>query len=98
VAGSADDLDLGPVKAVWKLGEAFTSYDDNDLLFVGSIDQNGLFTPAVEGPNPARRRSTNNAGDVWVEASYTPEGASQELKARAFLLVSVPVYRMNLIP
>ncbi|MBZ5540049.1 MAG: quinohemoprotein amine dehydrogenase subunit alpha [Acidobacteriia bacterium] len=98
VAGSADDLDLGPVKASWKLGEAFTSYDDNDLLFVGSIDQNGLFTPAVEGPNPARRRSTNNAGDVWAEASYTPVGASQELKARAFLLVSVPVYRMNLIP
>ena len=93
IPGTADDLDLGLVKATWSLGESFTAPNDEDTKFVGAIDQNGLFTPAQEGPNPQRARSTNNAGDVWVNASYTPEGSSAPLKTRAYLLVSVPQYR-----
>jgi len=90
--GTADDLDLGPVQASWSMAEAVGSFGDNDVAYAGSVNQNGLFTPAEEGPNPARFRSTNNAGDVWVEASYTPPGAPQPLKARAYVLVSVPLY------
>ena len=93
IPGTADDLDLGLVKATWSLGESFTAPNDEDTKFVGSIDQNGLFTPGQEGPNPQRPRSTNNAGDVWVNAAYTPEGSSVPLKTRAYLLVSVPQYR-----
>jgi len=93
VAGTADDLDLGMVKASWSLGESFNSASDDDVKFVGAIDQDGLFTPAEEGPNPQRPRSTNNAGDVWVNASYTPDGSTVPLKTRAYLLVSVPAYR-----
>lgn len=93
IPGSADDLDLGMIKASWSLGESFSAPNDEDLKYVGSIGQDGLFTPAQEGPNPQRPRSTNNAGDVWVNASYTPEGSNVPLKARAYLLVSVPAYR-----
>jgi quinohemoprotein amine dehydrogenase len=93
IPGSADDLDLGMIKASWSLGESFSAPNDEDLKYVGSIDQDGLFTPAQEGPNPGRPRSTNNAGDVWVNASYTPEGSNVPLKTRAYLLVSVPAYR-----
>jgi quinohemoprotein amine dehydrogenase len=93
------DVDLGPVKVIWRVNEAASSIDDNDIKYVGSIDANGLFTPAVEGPNPERFRSTNNAGDVWVEASYMPgAGDTQTLTARAYLIVAVPLYRRSLIP
>ena len=98
IAGNADDLDLGMVKASWTLDESFTTPNDEDKKYVGSIDQNGLFTPAKEGPNPQRQRSTNNAGDIWVNASYTPEGQSVPLKTRAYLLVSVPAYRELISP
>jgi quinohemoprotein amine dehydrogenase len=98
-ASTTGDLDLGPVKVTWRVNEAASAIDDNDVKYAGSIDANGLFTPGVEGPNPERFRSTNNAGDVWVEASYTPvAGDTQTLRARAYLIVSVPLYRRSLIP
>jgi len=98
IPGNADDLDLGMVKAAWTIGESFTSFAEQDTRFVGSIDQNGLFTPAQEGPNVQRQRSTNNAGDVWVNASYTAEAPNAPLKGRAYLLVSVPAYRELITP
>jgi quinohemoprotein amine dehydrogenase len=57
-----------------------------------------LFTPNVEGPNPQRKKQANNFpvenyGDVWVAATYqNPDGA--ELKAKAYLVVTVPVYTL----
>jgi hypothetical protein len=33
-----------------------------------------------------------------VEAKYTPEGSTAPLKSRAYLLVTLPAYRENLIP
>ncbi|MBI2877154.1 MAG: hypothetical protein HYY20_09760, partial [Candidatus Tectomicrobia bacterium] len=53
---------------------------------------NGLFLPSAEGPNPQRPFKTNNVGDVWVVATYRPEGTDQELKAKAFLLVAVQLF------
>jgi quinohemoprotein amine dehydrogenase len=98
--GSAsEDLDLGPVKVTWRVSEAASSIEDNDIKYVGNIDANGLFTPAAEGPNPERFRSTNNAGDIWVEAEYTPEmPGGRTLTAKAYLVISLPRYRMSLIP
>jgi quinohemoprotein amine dehydrogenase len=54
-----------------------------------------LFTPAIDGPNPKRKKSVNNYGDVWVVATYKPKDASkdaQQLKARSYLVVTVPLY------
>jgi quinohemoprotein amine dehydrogenase len=88
-----DDLDLGPVPVTWSLEEYGTTYDDDDLKFVGAIDANGLFTPALDGPNPQRTGNRNNVGDVWVVATYTPTGAgTRPERGRAHLLVTVPLY------
>lgn len=87
--GTEDDLRLGAVKAQWKLQEALEGGED--VPFVGTIDQNGLFTPNIEGPNPKRPMSTNNAGRVLVVATYAPEGGAA-LEAKAKLLVTVSRY------
>ena len=88
---TADDLPLGIVNATWALEEYTATYDDDDVKFVGSIDAKGLFTPNNDGPNPERRGNRNNVGDVWVVARYTPDGASEPIRGRAHLLVSVPI-------
>jgi len=88
-----DDLEIGRVNATWSLEEYGVTYDDDDVKFVGKIDQTGLFTPALDGPNPARSSSRNNIGDVWVVASYVPPGKNaRPLKARGHLVVTVPLY------
>lgn len=92
-----DDIDLGLVPATWSLEEYAAIYNDDDIKFVGAIDaKTGLFTPNVDGPNPARPGSRNNIGDVYAVAVYTPESAGGKpatpLRARAHLLVTVPLY------
>jgi quinohemoprotein amine dehydrogenase len=91
--GTPDDLQLGTVPVKWSLEEYTATFDDDDLKFVGTLDQTGLFTPNVDGPNPERTGNRNNIGDVWVVAELAPEGAGgKPLRARAHLLVTVPVY------
>ena len=90
--GTPDDLQLGTVPVKWSLEEYTATFDDDDLKFVGTLDQTGLFTPNVDGPNPNRTGNRNNIGDVWVVAEVTPDGGAQPLRARAHLLVTVPVY------
>lgn len=86
-----DDINLGPVGVTWNIEEFTATLDDNDKDFVGKIDDDGLFTPEVDGPNRNRRGNGNNTGDVWVIATYkTPDGRT--LRARAHLLVTVPLY------
>jgi quinohemoprotein amine dehydrogenase len=91
-----DDIELGPVKATWSIEEYTATFDDDDKDFVGTIDEaTGLFTPNLDGPNPKRRHNANNYGDVWVVASYEAKGADNArhpLRARAHLLVTVPLY------
>jgi quinohemoprotein amine dehydrogenase len=90
---TADDIEIGPVDAAWSLEEYGVTYDDDDLKFVGAIDQHGLFTPNVDGPNPKRSGNRNNVGDVWVVATYQPaEKGARAIKARGQLVVTVPLY------
>jgi quinohemoprotein amine dehydrogenase len=92
---TADDLNLGAVPVKWSIEEYTATFGDDDAQFVGTLDQNGLFTPNVDGPNPKRTGNRNNIGDVWVVAELTgPDatGAAQLLRARAHLLVTVPLY------
>jgi quinohemoprotein amine dehydrogenase len=91
-----DDLNLGLVNVKWSLEEYTATFGDDDLQFVGTLDQKGLFTPNVDGPNPKRSGNRNNVGDVWVVAELATAGdaktPAQPLRARAHLLVTVPVY------
>lgn len=89
--GTADDVKLGRVAPVrWKVEEYVKRLNDDDIKFVGTLDDAGLFTPALDGPNPDRHMSEGNVGDVWVEAWYQPEGAKRAMGARAHLLVMPP--------
>jgi quinohemoprotein amine dehydrogenase len=94
---TADDIPLGPVQAKWSLEEFYSTPDDDDVRFVGTINgTSGMFTPNIEGPNAERKKQsnnfgTNNYGDVWVDAEYTPPGG-QPMKARSYLVVTIPVY------
>ncbi|HEY7817366.1 MAG TPA: quinohemoprotein amine dehydrogenase subunit alpha, partial [Vicinamibacteria bacterium] len=88
---NGDDVELNPVTPAWSLEEYHVRHEDEDLQYVGVIDANGLFTPGLDGPNPDRKRATNNMGDVWAVATYTPPGASRPLHGRAHLIVSPPI-------
>ena len=62
-----DDVDLYQVRGKWGLSEFAVRDDDDDLQYVGSIDEaTGVFTPNIDGPNPKRKWQTNNIGDVFV--------------------------------
>ena len=90
---TADDLNLGFVSVKWSLEEYTATFGDDDLAYVGTLDQNGLFTPNVDGPNPKRTGSRNNIGDVWVVAELPASPATaRPIRARAHLLVTVPLY------
>ena len=98
---TADDVPLGPVPATWRMQEFYGVYGDDDVKFVGNINsETGLFTPAHEGPNPERKFSRNNYGDVWIEAEVDknlppPKVAGEKPKpitGRSYLIVTVPLY------
>jgi quinohemoprotein amine dehydrogenase len=91
-ADTPDDIELGPVDATWSIEEYGVTYDDDDIKWVGSIDQRGLFTPTEDGPNPKRSGNRNNIGDVWVVATHRPTPTSPPIRARAHLVVTVPLY------
>jgi quinohemoprotein amine dehydrogenase len=90
-----DDWSLGIVDPTWALEEYTATFGDDDLAYVGTLDKAGLFTPNLDGPNPKRKGNRNNVGDVWVVAELPPSaalGTTTSLRARAHLLVTVPVY------
>jgi quinohemoprotein amine dehydrogenase len=95
-----DDWNLGAVNATWSMEEYATTYDDDDIKFVGTIDKSGLFTPNVDGPNPKRtsgmpQMGRNNIGDVWIVATVAPDssrGIGGQVRARAQLVVAPPIY------
>jgi quinohemoprotein amine dehydrogenase len=89
--GTDDDVRLGRVEVSWSIEEYPVTNDDDDIHFIGAIDAGGLFTPALDGPNPARSGHRNNIGDAYVIATYSPAG-SAPLRGRAHLLVTVPNY------
>ena len=91
-----DDLRLGRVPVSWSMEEYTATFDDDDIQYVGALGSDGIFTPAIDGPNPGRKGNRNNIGDVWVVATYADSGADpaggESLRARAHLIVTVPLY------
>jgi quinohemoprotein amine dehydrogenase len=91
---TADDVELGPVDVSWSVEEYLSVYGDDDKDFVGTLSSTGLFTPALDGPNPKRKFSRNNYGDVWVVATAKNEKDKdgKALSGRSYLVVTVPTY------
>lgn len=92
---TGDDIPLGPVPVTWSLDEFHAVTYDDDKNFVGNLSSTALFTPATEGPNPKRRFSRNNYGDVWVVATAkdAKDKFGKPLVGKAYLVVTVPTYR-----
>lgn len=93
--GTTDDVKIGAVDVDWSVDEFMAVYNDDDKDFVGALSPTALFTPAADGPNPARRFGRNNYGDVWVVATAKTEKDKfgQPLTGRAYLVVTVPAYQ-----
>jgi quinohemoprotein amine dehydrogenase len=91
---TADDVELGPVDVTWSVEEYLSVYGDDDKDFVGTLSPTGLFTPALDGPNPKRKFSRNNYGDVWVVATAKNEKDKEgkPLAGRSYLVVTPPMY------
>jgi len=71
---TSDDVEVRVVPATWSIEEFPIREDDDDAQYVGTIDaETGFFTPGPDGPNPERRWSANNIGDVYVVATCTLE-------------------------
>ena len=84
-AETDDDVRVGVIDdASWSVVDRGELAEDmKDAEFAGSIDDSGVFSPAMAGPNPERPFSTNNAGDLTVVAEK--DGKSGE----AHLIVTV---------
>jgi quinohemoprotein amine dehydrogenase len=93
-AHTADDIAIGPLDVTWSVEEFLSVYGDDDRDFVGQLDQRGLFTPALHGPNPKRKFGRNNYGDVWVIATAKAEKDKdgKAVSGRSRLVVTIPTY------
>jgi quinohemoprotein amine dehydrogenase len=91
---TADDVELGPVDVTWSVEEFQSVYGDDDKGFVGQLSPTALFTPASDGPNPERKFSRNNYGNVWVVATSKTEKEKDGrlMTGKAYLVVAVPTY------
>jgi quinohemoprotein amine dehydrogenase len=91
---TADDVELGPVDVTWSVEEFYSVYSDDDKDFVGTLSPTGFFTPALDGPNPKRKFSRNNYGDIWVVATAKSEKDKdgKPLVGKGYLVVTVPLY------
>jgi len=91
---TADDVEIGPIDVNWSVEEFYASFGDDDKEFVGKLDDNGLFTPNTDGPNPQRKFSRNNYGDVWIVATARNEKDKEgrPISGRSYLVVTVPTY------
>ena len=60
-----------------------TAVKMEDARWAGTMAADGIFEPAVAGPNPERPFSTNNAGELTVKAE------ALGLTGEGFLIVTV---------
>ena len=82
---TADDLELGPIKATWSI-EVFYAAEGASTAIVGEISPTGLFTPAAKNPD--------QNFDVWaVATAVSPDG--KPLIGKSYLVVTVPTYSFN---
>jgi quinohemoprotein amine dehydrogenase len=79
---------IGYLPARWSV-EAFNeqAVEDEDVKYAGRMQADGVFVPGDAGPNPARKMSTNTAGNLKVIAQVDDGG--KPLKGEGQLIVTV---------
>ncbi len=88
--GTADDIRLGYVDASWSVdNHDEKARAEQDVKYAGVMETQGLFVPAVAGPNPARK-GRSNVGDLSVNATVAEGNGSK--RASAHLVVSVQAW------
>lgn len=98
LTGTEDDFRIGFMPATWSVAPFDeSSAADNDVHFSGRMNAaSGVFSPALAGPNPERRMSTNNAGNLKVIASL--EDAGKSITANGQLIVTIQRWNNPPIP
>jgi quinohemoprotein amine dehydrogenase len=87
-SGKKTEVRLGMMPATWSVAPFNEQAErDQDVRYAGTIDQTGLFTPGAGGPNPQRKFSTNNAGNLYVVAKV--KDGERELEGKSHLIVTV---------
>ncbi|HEX8756776.1 MAG TPA: quinohemoprotein amine dehydrogenase subunit alpha [Steroidobacteraceae bacterium] len=86
--GKVTAVRLGEMPVTWSV-QPFNAAaaKRDDVRFAGTLDQAGLFLPAVGGPDPAREASDNNTGDLFVVA--TEKGDPGAVTGKAHLVVTI---------
>lgn len=87
-SGGSDALRIGILPVHWSA----EPYNDDakqadDVRFAGRLDDTGRYHPAVAGPNPERKFSANNAGNLSIVASL--EDGNRRISDKAHLIVTV---------
>ncbi|MNZ82148.1 hypothetical protein D3C78_1008410 [compost metagenome] len=89
---------IGVFPAKWSV-EPFDkqAHEDQDVKFAGLMDgASGVFVPGDAGPNPERKKSGNNAGNLKVVAAVEEGGKS--LKGEGQMIVTVQRWNNPPIP
>ena len=86
--GKVIPVRLGAVPVTWSL-EPFNAEAARrgDVRFAGTLSQEGRFLPAQGGPDPKRRFSADNTGDLFVVASH--RDGKTPITGKAHLIVTV---------
>jgi len=79
-AGTEDDVRIGRIDAEWSVDNLHEHAEHmKDATYAGQMDAMGIFTPAAAGPNDARQFSTNNAGELKIQANAMGQSAEATL-------------------
>ncbi len=87
-SGKSRALRLGSLPVNWSV----QPYNEDarqadDMKYAGRIEPSGRFLPAVAGPNPQRKFSANNAGNLTILA--TLEDSGRPVTGKSHLIVTV---------
>lgn len=89
---------IGFVPASWSVAPFDArAAEDQDVKFAGVMSaEDGIFTPGGAGPNPLRKMSTNNAGNLKVIATVKQDG--QALQGEGQMIVTIQRWNNPPIP
>jgi quinohemoprotein amine dehydrogenase len=90
--GTDDDIRIGVVPAKWSVAGAHdAAVQMEDAKYAGTMGPDGIFMPALAGPNPERPFSTNNAGDLTITADALGKTGTARLIVTVQRFVDPPI-------